>query len=707
MGSAICLGDKAGRLANICVGRGLPEFVPPNTDEVSYQFNYTKSDDICFASGDCAINPSHGFALDPPKANERRTAKWYTVYECDRSPTYLRLLVSGRVHVRCSDKNLPPVAASGSAIKICTRGCPIYESLRTSHFTHTAQVVTSGVFFSLALVAGTDQGGLFLCPRLALVMESGAEVALVDDRLGPVQPQSFYVDFAILDDGGRNVQIDLIFRGEPAEAGTAKEFDGPPIRTLRTCLQDYTAFHGHLQSSNISLGTTDLEQVLPETTVHLQHLVVSEELIDEERVPLAQPYYSGAKNIENGTSGSQPNLQGVAAPSMKLLHEGVDARSAAVFAALGVGFSAFSEHPQLAARNKALTPVEPNEDGFWHHISYEDNDAKDPRLSGEFWLSKEPVDKKNLYLNCSSTLAQALTMCIVFRFGCPQDYLHLIEQAAAEGPSAEKKEASFVLREWHIPANGVVVGIEPDPRHRHLLRMFIEHRNEIKDDMVVCERGDMSHMHDSIVNQEIYDAGIAIIYRITLLHKDGGRQSAVIQWNTDELEEANLDILRSGNNFRLVEEPSPRFPISPCPLTQTNLSAESRIFIYSAEAFQTTVATPRDSSGSPAQVDAPAEDPYANLAHYSPGAVSAGPGDSIYHSDLGTAEDWQSAKGGYSEGEMETGPNPGDRLVRTRTGAASFDEPSVEWKRPVIQSVVLLSKMQDPPFNCFPSSLSP
>jgi hypothetical protein len=713
MGNAVCLGgDKASKLSNICVGRGLPEFVPPNTDTVSHLFNHKEKKDIGFARGEGGITSSQGFALDPPKANERRAAKWYTVYESARSPTHSRFLVSGRVYFQCSDKTLPDVTASGCAFRICTRGCPIYESLRTSRFTHTAQVVTSGVFFSLAIVAGTDQGGLFLCPRLALVLESGEAVVLVDDRLGPLQPQSFYVDFAILDDGGRNVQIDLIFRGEPMEAGPPKELAGPPIRTLRTCLQDYTAFNGHLKAASISLGTTDLEQVLPATTVHLQHLVVSEEIIDAERVPQIQPFYTGVKNHETG----QDKLQGVAAPSMKLLHEGVDARSAGASATLGSLVS--SEHPQLAARNKVLAPDEPNEDGFWHHVCYEDssirtnvkdNDQAGMRLRGEFWLSKEPVDKRHLYLTCSSTLAQALTMCIVFRFSCPQDYLQLIEQAAAQGtPSNEKREAAVVLREWHIPANGVVMGIEPDPRHRQLLRMFIEHRNEIKDDMVICERRDLGHMRDSIVHQEIYDAGTAIIYRITLIHRDGGRQSAVLQWNTDELEETNLDILRSGSNFRLIEEPSPRFPISPCPLTQTNLSPDSRVFIYSAEMFQATEAENGDSgSAGLAQDSAPAEDPYANAALYSPEAVSVGSvgaGDCSYQSDGGTAEDWQSAGGGYSEGEMETGPS--DPLLRARAGAANVDEPSVEWKRPVIHSVVMLSKMQDPPFKCFPASLS-
>jgi len=742
MGNAVCLGDKANRLSNICVGRGLPGFIPPNTDTASYLFNYTKKSDINFANGEGGITSSQGFALDPPKANERRTAKWYTVYECTRSPTHLRLLVSGRAYFHCLDKTLPSVTASGCAFRICARGCPIYESLRTASFTHTAQVATSGVFFSLAIVAGTDQGGLFLCPRLAIVMESGEEVVLVDDRLGPLQPQSFYVDFAILDDGGRNVQIDLIFRGEPMEAGVHKDFAGPPMRTLRTCLQDYTAFNSHRQTASISLGTTDLERVLPATTVHLQHLVVSEEIIDEDCVPQAQPYYTRVKNHENGHSEGQDTLQGVVAPSMKLLHEGVDALSAAASATLGS--LAPSEHPQLAARNKVFTPAEPNDDNFWNHICYEDvsirtkaNDNDQAgmglRLKGEFWVSREPVDKRYLYLNCSSTLAQALTMCVMFRFSCPQDYLQLIEQAAAQdSPTNEKREAAVVLREWHIPANGVVMGIEHDPRNRQLLRMFIEHRNEIKDDMVICECGDLNHMRDSIVHQEIYDAGTAIVYRITLLHSDGGRQSTVLQWNTDELEETNLDILRSANNFRFIEEPSPRFPISPCPLTQTNLSPDIRVFIYSAEMFQDPgmamarhtgsaplapgtlppQATKAENGGSGscglAQDSAPAEDPYANAPMYSPEAVSAaGPGD-CYQSDGGTAEDWQSAGGGYSEGELDTGPGPTsrDQLLRTRAGA-NADEPSVEWRRPVIQSVVLLSKMQEPPFKCFPASLSP
>merc|ERR1712050_353233 len=119
----------------------------------------------------------------------------------------------------------------------------------------------------------------------------------------------------------------------------------------------------------------------------------------------------------------------------------------------------------------------------------------------------ETVDKKNVYFHCSSTLAQALTICISFRFSCPIQYLNLIERAASE------REVALMLRGVYIPTNGVVLGIEQDPRHRGLFRMFIEHRNEILDDMVICKSSiaDLSRIQ---VHQEVYDSGDNIFYRI-------------------------------------------------------------------------------------------------------------------------------------------------------------------------------------------------
>merc|ERR1719245_1151000 len=91
---------------------------------------------------------------------------------------------------------------------------------------------------------------------------------------------------------------------------------------------------------------------------------------------------------------------------------------------------------------------------FWYHVRYDDDFDGDKAASklcnyiteikGEFWLSKQFIDKKNMYYHCSSTMSQAITMCTVFRFSCPMDYMKLIERAAGQACSekafGEKQE---------------------------------------------------------------------------------------------------------------------------------------------------------------------------------------------------------------------------------------------------------------------------
>jgi len=698
MGNAACLGDKAG-LESLCAGRGFPEFAAPNTEFVKYSFGYLKDEHFKFLNGEPGAVTAHGFRLDPTDT-ERRTPRWFTVKEYVSRPTHLRLIVSGRVYLHCPDTTLPEQSVAGCAFKICTRGHPVFESLRTKTFTHTAQVVTSGVFFSLVLTCSPQ--GLFLAPRLALVLESGDEVELVDDKLGPLQPQSFYTDFAILDDGGRNMQIDLIFRGGQSEAANPQE--STTMRTLRTCLQDYTAFNNYLKPASVTLGSSQLASILPLSSVHLQNLVISEDHF-EDSPPEPEPYNAFGSRGQN----EQEEIP-------KVLFKGEDAQiatevgshsaAAAADQALAAGCRTppVPKHPQLASFGEANGGNGKQTWSFWHHIKYDDErDAvRSPnptageitaRLKGEFWLSKQAIDKKHTYFQCSSTLAQAMTMCIAFRFSCPQDYLQLIEQAAGE-PSNEKHEAIVVLREWHIPANCVVMGIENDPRHKRLLRMFIENRNEIKDDMVVCEYR-AADANTSVVHQEVYDGGSMIAYRLTILHADGARQSAVLQWVTDELEDANVDASRSGSQYRLVEEPSPRFPISPCSVKQMNLSPMSRIFVFSASAFDPKTTSSTEADGADA-----AESPLAS-AMMSP---SGDRGVDCGNMSEGTAEDWQSINDGQSEGHVEVATAAADP-ARSKSAHSVGDE-NIEWRRPVVESAVVLSGMADAPFKCFPNSLS-
>merc|ERR1719491_2528442 len=90
-----------------------------------------------------------------------------------------------------------------------------------------------------------------------------------------------------------------------------------------------------------------------------------------------------------------------------------------------------------------------------------------------------------------------------------------------------------VLRHMHIPTNAVIMGIEHDPRSVHLLRMFVESRNDVLDDMPVCEYS--SDAEDTLVHQEVYDGGRLLTYRISLLRSDGSRQSAALELNMDQL----------------------------------------------------------------------------------------------------------------------------------------------------------------------------
>mmetsp|Transcript_76422 Transcript_76422/g.211100 ORF Transcript_76422/g.211100 Transcript_76422/m.211100 type:complete len:700 (-) Transcript_76422:94-2193(-) len=699
MGNAGCIGKHAG-LDSLCAGRGFPEFIAPNTEHVTYCFNYAMEGEMKFLNGVTGLVSPQGFTLEP-QVSERRAPKWYIVKDYTPNAAQLRLHVSGRTFMECLDKALPcTTTASVCAFKICTRGIPIYESIRTDNFTHTAHVVTSGIFFALNVACSSQ--GLILCPRLLLVLESGDEVMLVDDRLGPLQPQSYYIDFALLDDGGRNVQVDLIFRALPGE-GSSEE----SMRTLRTCLQDYVAFNNQVFPASISFSSSDLASLLPASSVHLQNLVISEEKF-EEQVPEPQPYdvwKEGDHRVDRDGYG-------------KVLYEGEDARTSSLAMDTPEGSIA---HPQLqtsrcpAAGHDKITKVtrsglqneatsEVCTDDFWHHVRYDDecggsrapntNSPEDmTRLKGEFWLSKQAVDKKNVYFYCSSTLAQAVTMCIAFRFSCPLDYLQLIERAGGEGSG--RREAVSTLRDGHIPANGVVLGIEHDPRHRSLVRMFIEHRNDIKDDMVVCECR-LDDLSRSVVHQEVYDGGGVILYRLTLLHSNGARQSAVLQMSTEEFEDANLDSAR-GSQYRLVEEPSPRFPISPCQVSQS-LSPANRVFLYTTTAAADPRAAPHHT------VCAVAGGPQSSEEAGTTDAASEGAGGRT--PPAGT-EDWQSVGGGYSDCEVESAP-PGAEPLRSGPIASSGWPPgmSVEWRRPLIESAVLLSRVEEAPFKCFPSSLS-
>lgn len=710
MGNA-CTSENGGGLDSLCVARQFPDFVPPFTDHVTYSFDKNKQQEVPLWRGAVARCTLQGFQLESQKSAQH-APKWYTLKEYAPNASHIRLYMSGRIYVEYLADPKTILAPDGvRAVGICCRGRPVYESTKTKNFTHTAQIITSGVVFSFLLE--NAQGMLQPKSRISLFNEAGNEVILIDDRLPVIAAHTaFYVDFAIVDDGGRNLQLDVILR-------TASMANSKGSSTYRTCLQDYTGYNSHVLPTSITIGYSNIKTYTEDAGVFVQNFVVSEGGFGEEPVPEPRPHdiWAGAEQVPEESLAHM------------MLFEGEDARAAAgaagafeVSAANGGGDQEHRikkhVHPQrkpIAALKRQLgatsaaeskpsymqwmrrgntgpsmsafnTFDNANTSKFWYHIRYgpsgpasvdsQDDGAGGTRIEGEFWLTKSSIEKKGIYFHGSSTLCQALTMCICFRFSCPQDFLTLIEASAAS-----------VLRHTHIPTNGVVLGVERDPRDSSLLRMFIEHRNEILDDLVICEcrRGDLTR---SIIHQEVFDAGTTIIYRVTVLHADGSRQASVLEVNAEQFEESNFwESAGRGTHFQLFEDPSPRFPISPS-LGRHDLAATNRIFIYSSVSFDPTKGITDDGLS---DID--------NASMYSSELTARA--DVTEGSETGP-EEFQSAQGGdvaslagFSDAED----------VSTAGGSRRTDYEDGDWRRPLIESVVLC-RVEETPFKCFPSNLT-
>lgn len=767
--SSSCVGKQGG---GFCASRGFPQFVAPNTDHVTYEFDFSASQgEIQLQQGNEGLLSPMGFVLRSSES-VRGAPRWKMVKECRSRAADLRLNLSGRFFVNLPEAPRDPSAElmtsprRGTCIfKVCTRGRPIYESVRTKTFTHTAHTVTSGVFYSLFVEQLPD--GLYLSPRLLLVLKSGDEVPLVEDKLGPLRaPLAFYVDFSILDDGGRNTQMDIIFRVLPdasaTQSSSSGSIGGPPalsppggLRTLRTCLQEYTTYNSQVTVPHIAMGDSELRTLMASGAVYLQNLVVSEVLAPGATPPAPSP--SAAPSPASAVTATAPTpalasqqppqgdaqaasladaagggVNGASAagsvadvsaltsyrtPGAEVLEsrgeaslvlfEGPSARvpvgalSVAAVAAPAVAASAAAA-PQMSgadaaggmalqaprspadgvapARMAALLSgaVEDEVDSFWYHVRYRSELTPRGRgrrnqslecdftapLKGEFWLTKEAVDKKNVYFHCSSTLFQAITMCTIFRFSCPTDYLSLIEN-----------QASDLLKDLHIPTNGVVLGVEEDPRHRGLYRIFVEHRNDILDDMVVCE-ATTNELSEIAAHQEVYDSGDFISYRLTLVYPDGSRQEASLQLATEKIEVDD----------QLAEEPSLRFPISPC-VSRQLLSPANRVFVY------TSVAAVR-----PDDLVAEENVVREDEEFKTPGTAGRQPIDMWGNTSDGTAEEWQSVGGGFSDGE----DNPARATMSAENAAAGQDdkEEAKTWQRLAVESMLLISKLEEAPFKC-------
>jgi len=400
--------------------------------------------------------------------------------------------------------------------------------------------------------------GVMLCPSITLVLKNSQEVILVGDNLGPVPLQDFLVDFAAVDQG-RNLQLDIILRGLPAregKTGIAKAYGKTHDWTLRTRLQEFTCFNDLDRKQLYLAGPLDGCQVL------LQNLVASEEEI--RRAPPMTPAWIQLK---------QASEQGVVGP---ILFEGSE-----------------TGPPD---RVPLAEPMEHRD--FWHHMVF---DMAHGRASpsgglettqGEFWMSKRAMNMHPVYLYCKLTVAQALVSCISFRFSCQMDYLDMLQNT----PTAVQ------FKYPHIPSRGVIMGVEKDPRHPQLIRMFIEYRNEILEDMILCEVNP-EQADKIVVHQEIYDTIGMLRYRVVVEHPDGPLLGE-LKMKNQRLQEIDHAPARS---LQLYEEPSWRFPIAPM-ASRMAPSTGSRLFLYTGIPYKQTAA-PSPEQSEPGLLQKPPKDP--------------------------------------------------------------------------------------------------
>lgn len=622
---ALCLGNN----------KGFPSFSAPNEGKhVVYVFDFeaeagsAKSKLWPGALG--SVTAGCGYVLGDALP-DRRAVRWENVCDYKHNAAENNVCVSGRLCIRCPDKLR---LANGGAVpnttvfRLCTRGLAVYDSVKTASFTHTAHVVTSGIYFCLGLQGSAM--GTMLCPRITLLLSSGDEVPLVEDRLGPLEgPHDFYFDFAVIDRAGKSVQMDLIFRGSrdsllnPNGNGSAGSSGQSGPWTLRTCLQEQTTFNSQNQPGSVCLASSELGSLVQDSSAFLQHLVVSEEHLEEARSESVEVHCSPWWSEKNA--------------SCRLLFEGIGSRS-----------------KRETDRKDGPLRFFHVED-FWHNIRYENkrgslkNTPVSPGLQGEFWLTKDTVEKNNVYFSCSASLTQALSTCVIFRYSCLMDFITLIENQI---PGA---------RDQHIPSNGIVLGIEQDPRHPGLARMFIEHRNEIVEDIVLCELDAIQAIHTQAL-LEVYDGGDSISFKVTLRHQDGTFQSSMLELQLDRLEADSAP----GRALRQFDEPSWRFPIVPSRKSHV-MSPGSRIFVFSSVAHKHEQPAPTpDLSGFYSAGEESAQEDM----------ISASP--SPTPTDVYAAEDWQSAGCENSDGEEGAQDSVYDAMV---------------------ESVVVLSGVQERPFS--------
>jgi len=130
----------------------------------------------------------------------------------------------------------------------------------------------SGIYFSVNAIYGQDNH-LSLSVSMHINTDNNKQILMLSDDLGVV-PWRSYVDFALVDDGGRNLHIDLIVRNALSENHPDAKF----YVTRRTCMQDYSSYNGFLDGE-ISIGHNFFSsQGLPkhDSGVYLQQLFISD-----------------------------------------------------------------------------------------------------------------------------------------------------------------------------------------------------------------------------------------------------------------------------------------------------------------------------------------------------------------------------------------------------------------------------------------------
>lgn len=197
-------------------------------------------------------------------------------------------------------------------------------------------------------------------------------------------------------------------------------------------------------------------------------------------------------------------------------------------------------------------------------------------------MSKRAMNMQPLYIYCKLTVAQATVSCISLRFSCQKDYLDMLQNTPT----------TLQFKYPHIPSRGVIMGVEQDPRNPRLIRMFIEYRNEILEDMILCEI-DPAQAHKIFVQQEIWDTITVLGYRVVVLHPDGELLEELSIRN-QRLEEIDHTPSRS---LQFFEEPSWRFPIAPM-ASRMATSAGSRLFLYTGVPFKESTAEAQKSGQS-------------------------------------------------------------------------------------------------------------